>query len=382
MRVTIWDLDYYYAKEKVNILNPDVMKISSYHKQRGDVVTFVENEFDIRRSFDLYYIIKEDDKTPNPPMDFFTNRKVRWWGRGFKGRINWKMEYAMMACRPDYLLYPEKNTALERAEYVRFFDDEGGLLPFLQDWHNTFKNKKIIVTDKFMWGGKKFDKQSRIEVLKVLQTMKNVMFLESILIQNIIYDKDIIDEFLKIKFSRGTIFSWSAVKIQDIDAAIEFMQALIKANPKVKIEPIVFDYTGQNKFEHWIDKEFAFKDFETIRNVICKGKKMNVPIKIIMPACRFNTPYFELFEELSRWTDRAFNMDWISYLSKIYSGKKNAAEWEDYWTHPRKWHEVYRDLLLQTYKYREFITHQMGDSYLSEVKVPWTLWEEEFKFNL
>lgn len=54
------------------------MRISSYHKQLGDEVTFVQTEFDIRRPFDLYYIIKEKDKTPNPPVDFFTNPKVRW----------------------------------------------------------------------------------------------------------------------------------------------------------------------------------------------------------------------------------------------------------------------------------------------------------------
>ena len=70
-------MDYYYAKEKVNCYNPDVMHISSYHKQCGDQVTFVLNEYDIRRPYDLYYIIKENKNTPNPPLDFFTNSKVR-----------------------------------------------------------------------------------------------------------------------------------------------------------------------------------------------------------------------------------------------------------------------------------------------------------------
>ena len=61
MRVTIWDLDYYYAKEKVNCFNPDVMKISSYHKQLGDTINFVTTQDDIRRPYDLYYIIKENN---------------------------------------------------------------------------------------------------------------------------------------------------------------------------------------------------------------------------------------------------------------------------------------------------------------------------------
>jgi hypothetical protein len=54
------------------------MKISSYHKQLGDTINFVTTQDDIRRPYDLYYIIKENSKTPNPPLDFFTTSKIRW----------------------------------------------------------------------------------------------------------------------------------------------------------------------------------------------------------------------------------------------------------------------------------------------------------------
>lgn len=54
------------------------MKISSYHKQLGDKINFVMREVDINRPFDIYYIIKENNKTPNPPFEFFTNNKVKW----------------------------------------------------------------------------------------------------------------------------------------------------------------------------------------------------------------------------------------------------------------------------------------------------------------
>lgn len=64
------------------------MKIASYHKQLGDIINFVGREVDIRRPYDLYYIIKENPATPNPPIDFITNKKVRWWGKAFKSRIN------------------------------------------------------------------------------------------------------------------------------------------------------------------------------------------------------------------------------------------------------------------------------------------------------
>ena len=54
------------------------MKISSYHKQLGDEVNFVEKNDDIYRPHDIYYIIKENSKTPNPPYEFYLNPRVKW----------------------------------------------------------------------------------------------------------------------------------------------------------------------------------------------------------------------------------------------------------------------------------------------------------------
>ena len=53
----------------------------------------------------------------------------------------------MLGCRPDYLLYPEKNTMMERAEQVRLLGVDGKMLPLKQDYVNAFKRKKVLVTD-------------------------------------------------------------------------------------------------------------------------------------------------------------------------------------------------------------------------------------------
>ena len=204
MKVSIWDLDYYYAEEKVNCFNPDVMKISSYHKQLGDTINFVTSPNDIRRPYDLYYIIKENDKTPNPPVDMLTNRKIKWWGNAYRVRVNWKMSDAMLGCRPDYLLYPEYNTQLERAEHVRFFNNDGVLLPIYQDYANSLKNKKVIITDKYMWIS---DNESIITALKRLEDTKNLYFLKPIRLQKLLYDEKLKEQFLKLKFSPGVNFS-------------------------------------------------------------------------------------------------------------------------------------------------------------------------------
>ena len=60
------------------------------------------------------------------------------------------MTAAMLGCRPDYLLYPEKNTRLERAEYIQLFDTQAKLIPISQDYHNSFKQKDVTVVDKYM----------------------------------------------------------------------------------------------------------------------------------------------------------------------------------------------------------------------------------------
>ena len=39
----------------------------------------------------------------------------------------------MLGCRPDYLLYPERNTKLERSEHVRLFNNDAKLLEWNQD---------------------------------------------------------------------------------------------------------------------------------------------------------------------------------------------------------------------------------------------------------
>lgn len=54
----------------------------------------------------------------------------------------------MIMARPDYLLYPNHNTKEERSEQVRLLDESQRVLTRCQDWHNTYKNKKVYITDK------------------------------------------------------------------------------------------------------------------------------------------------------------------------------------------------------------------------------------------
>lgn len=377
MRVTIWDLDYYHAKRKVNCFNPDVMKISSYHKQLGDSVNFVMKQDDIYRPYDLYYIIKEKTRTPQPPIDFIVNPKVRWWGKAYRTKINWRMNDAMLGCRPDYLLYPERNTKMERGEHIRLFNNNAELLPQVQEWRNTFTNKYAIVTDPYMWFA---DKNSIIQALKVLQEAEKISFLEPIWIQKVIAYKEIKDEFLKLKFAPGSLINWTNINFDQVDSAIQLIKDFKELNPHVAPSRLILDYREKNR-SHWEDKKYALEDYERLKELIIRCKEETFNIEIRMPTSRFETPYFFLFEELAKWTKYNFTYSWLEYLSDRF-GKVSPSNMPHYWSNPQNWSELFRDLLRQTWTDTKFLLLRSKDNYVSENEIPWKLWEKEFSYGM
>ena len=377
MKVSIWDLDYFHAEEKVNCFNPDVMKISSYHKQLGDTINFVTTVDDIRRPYDLYYIIKEKDSTPNPPLDFFTNKKVKWWGDAYRARVKWKMSDAMLGCRPDYLLYPEYNTQLERSEHVRFFNNRAELLPIIQDYTNTFKRKKLIVTDKYLWYAKEED---ILKVLKELKTCSNLYFMYPIHLSRLLLSEKLRNEFFQLRFSPGMNLNWLKIPHNQFDAAIEFISELRKLNPKTQINVLTIDYS-ENKVKHWKDKSVALEDFMQLKSFILKGKQNNIKVKIKMPQL-FETPYAYLFSVISEWSySSRFRKSWLNYITWKFNGISGDSA-RIYWNHPERWNEVFRDLLRQTYQDKDFLLHEWGSKSYSFNEIPWKLWEEEFKYGI
>lgn len=370
MKVTIWDLDYYYTKKKHNCFNPDAMRISSYHKQMGDQVNFVTNEYDIRRPYDIYYVIKEQSKTPNPPADFFLNSKVRFIGKAYKTRA-WKIPDIIMAVRPDYLLYPEKNTRIEKSEQIQLFNSKSELLPRIQNYTNSFKGqKRVILTDKYIWFA---DKKSIIQAFKILSEVKNLSFSEPIWIQKLYNDEELKKEFFKLKLTPGAHLEWLTVDIEDFEAAFQFLLDAHAVWPDVAIGSLEVKI---NTLDHWTSWLAALRDFNLIKSIILRGKKEGIQIKIKPSKQRLETPYYTLFEAISNWTQGPRgNLSWLEYLMgeyKVY-GKLNK---------PHTWNEVFRDLLRQTYEDKEFLLLRRKDNYMNENDIPWNLWKEEFKYGI
>ena len=378
-RVSIWDLDYYHASDKTNCFNPDAMKISSYHKQLGDTINFVTKPDDIFRPFDIYYIIREKESTPLPPKEFFLNRRVKWWGKAFKTRAKWKMSDQMLGCRPDYLLYPERNTKLERSEHVRLFNNDAKLLEWNQDWTNTFKNKYAIVTDEYMWNS---DIKSISAALDRLQEVKNISFLEPIWLQKLLSDEEVKNKFLKLKFIPGSKVTWRSIPLSEYEETLEFIKEFKAAHPNIKINALIIDYHDYS-LSHWDGVENARYELSLIQNLICRCKKDEVLIEIKTPVEDRLTysPYFFIFEEISNWTHKYFKRSWLEYLSLRFAANY-TTDMVDYWNSPNLWHANFRDLLRQTWINKEFLLSQWGSNQISYVDIPWQMWEEEFKYGI
>ncbi len=375
MQVAIWDLDYYYASERRNLFNPDLMKISSYHKQKGDKVYLIVNQDDPYRYWDIIYICKEKSKTKNAPLCFYSDKRVRWWGDAYRSRVNWRMSDVMLACRSDYLLYPEQNTQLERAEHVRLFNNHAQLLPITQDYRNSFIKKKTIITDPYMWYA---NKKSIIEALDMLKETKNLYFLYPIWLKKIIDDKDIENKFLELKLTRGAHLEWGKVAWKDLDKCLDFLKRVKEKNPTVSIGAITIPYS-EHPEAHWEDRKNAINDFNFIADAIVKGKKQKIRIIISPPAEQLETPYEFIFQSLCRWTASCrYKWSWLDYISMVYGKNLNKIDWN----FPSKWSIGFRDLLRNTYQNLPLLSTIWGNKKIHILDIPVEKWKKEFEMGL
>lgn len=385
MKISIWDLDYYYATNKKNCFNPDVMKISSYHKQMGDSVNFVLTKDDIYRPFDKYYIIKENNKTPNPPTDLMLNKKVIWLGKAYFLKQKWTMPDIIRAARPDYLLYPKRETKMERAEHIMLLGNSGQLLKHKQDYFNTFKNKKVLVVDKKLWFS---SDEVVIEALNSLQGIKNLSFFEPIYIQKIIENEEIKKIFLSLNLHSSANFQWEPINLKNetnIDymfhTVLKHIQFLQQVN-----ETFTHSFAGvlkiylpiYNNLDKWNQQLF----FTYLLTLFREAKKSKIQIHILYSHWRDNS-FFFLFNEFNDWTSdlNKFKKSWIEFITQKYGKIYGLDNQVIYWSKPSCWDPIFRDLLRQTCDIN-FLTEQWGGKKLSKIKIPMLIFKEEFKFGI
>lgn len=202
MNVTIWDLDWYCGHSQVP--NVNCMKLSSYHKQRGDSINFITDKTQLGLAFDLMYIARESEETEVPNTKLLNDSRVRLLGRGFRYYGTKSIGNVVAACRPDYLLYKvDEHNPYANANFAQFYCGKTRLTK-KQDYHSTFKfHKKTLVVDNYFWRAENSDIICCLEELKY---EKNVAFLKPISLFKIVSNTEIREKFLALHFAPGTKF--------------------------------------------------------------------------------------------------------------------------------------------------------------------------------
>jgi len=305
-------MDFYHKTSVVP--NPAAMKVSSFHKQSGDLVNFVQDESHVNMLYDIFYIFKEKKRTPMPSGKLMEDKRMRLYGKYFKYFDNyWELTDVMAAVRPDYRLYPHKDRgAYYNANFVQFYN-KGKKLPLIQPFENTKKHhKKTVVIDKDFW------KHSQENIMSCLQTLtehENISFLAPIKLKIIINSPKIRYMFLKINFSQGTIFKFQnniGSKYEKAVKMFDFIDELKERNPSVRFGDIPIRCVSS---DHWEDKQNAIDDLERCLKIMNEAKRRKIHIILVSPPRRaFETPYWYYFELLEVWSKTFYDKSYIEMM--------------------------------------------------------------------
>jgi len=77
-----------------------------------------------------------------------------------------------------------------------------------------------------------------------------------------------------------------------------------KKFPTILFTPLNIKYSRTN----WKTKQEAFKGFELLKENIVLAKEHEIPVKIIAPKTRYDTPFFFLPELCEEWTNTNFKI--------------------------------------------------------------------------
>ena len=340
MYISIWDLDWYF--KNTNLPNVDCMRLSSYYKQKGYIINFITESFDLNIKYDKLYIFKENKTTPLPDAKYINDKNTILIGTGFEYLNSKSLGSVIIACRPDYLLYPAKKEidSYYNANFITFYAGNK-LIKNRQDFHNSKKYlKRTIITDKNFW---KNSKENILYCLNELKKEKNIVFLNSISLKTLINEDDIRKNFLSLNFHTGTNFIWKNDLGNDYDSAEKIVSFLkeLRLKTKSKLGFIPFKCILLNHFE---DKTFYEIDLLRCFRIISLFKQNNFFCNFIVNT--IDTPYVFYFRCIEEWTKYYFNLSFIEYCvhDQCYS---SGILWNNIINNSIRWNNKKIDFLLK-----------------------------------
>lgn len=354
MRITIWDMDWFHKQSFIP--NYKAQKISSFHKQKGDIVNFVEESEHLTFDYDLLYIIREKKATPLAVRKYIDKQNVKLIGAEFDFYDNnWDLTPEMKMVRPDYSLYviTEKN-AYANAHVIQMLDGTK-FLPVWQESKNAAisgKQKTYIVDEK-IW---ELSNEDLVRYLDLIKDYKDVAFAHPISLKKITSER-FWNKFKNLHFQGGTLFKfkndygseYSEVK-QIIDRLAEFKNI----HPHMEVQGFPIKAV---LYDHWKDGVNGIKDLKRLLKIVDYAKRKKIYVVIKTPKDRMITPYWFFFDMMENWTTES---PYISYIEMMLLSLTNRtkASWQEILNNPLKWSVPRVDFLLHVItKYPEVLSY-------------------------
>lgn len=367
MYVTIWDLDWYYQKS--NVPNVDCMRLSSYHKQKGDKINFISQQTHLDLRYDIMYIACERDDTEKPDNKYIKDKRTVLLGRGFRYYNVKTIGAIVVACRPDYLLYPHMNGAYANADFVTYYAGDQ-LIKSRQDWHNT-KNgrKKTVITDRNFW---KTKDENIIWCLQDLKQEKNIAFLEPISLRKILGNNSIRQNFLTLHFSNGTVFKWCNDYGSTYEQALDILSFLKQLRERTTSDLGFMPFKAQ-LISHKDYEDFELDLLRTFQ-IVAEFKTAKMKSLIVAPRNRLESPHWEIFSGLQYWTSKVPQISYVEFVTH-YISKADGLTWDEVINNKLKWKNKYVNFLVRLLidekwvDYRNLFYIQWGDKVLNSSKI-------------
>lgn len=353
-RILLYDCDY--IANSSRFYNDLSLRLSSYHKQQNDKVIVATSSNLFQMKYDIVYIIRENDKSPLPPLWVMDDSNAVMYGAATQYFSKHKqVPNIIYSIRPDYLLFNKKITTFskwERTEFIRFFNGFYEI-PIQQDESNAFDKTKIrLVVDEFLWD---VPPQALIAKLKILQTKKNVAFKYPIKIKTLLENTEVLENFKKIHFAKGyknKLINNYGESIEKCKEIIDFISSFEKI---AFFKPVSFRSIREN----YQTAESARKDLFRAFEILAYSKQKEVRIIFSCPKTKCSI-YWDYFIVLKRITNHKFQRSLVEvfleystgYISKsIEEIINNEQEWLSYYTRMcvyllAKYHNEIGDFLL------------------------------------
>jgi len=371
MRVTIWDMDFYYKFSfKPNIV---VMKISSFHKQQEHIINFVNQAEDINYDFDVLYVVREHEMTPFPPSALIDHKNTKLIGQEFKIFPNYfETNMVIDMVRPDYSLYElDDQNIYANANMVQILHHTEKL-PVRQSEANVKKigRQLNIITDPMIW---KTTDDVLISVLDEIAHYKNIFFEAPVELKSILRNAEIRDKFVRLQFAAGVNqlirnnYGHEFTQAQEI---IDLIREIKDRLPHVRLSAVSFKTVI---YEHWNHLDNGIKDLERCLKIMDYAKANRINIRFRSSSNRLITPFWPFFEPLDIWTEYHRYKSFVQLMLEP-ARKRQSLKWYDILNNPKKWYSPRAEFLLHllinyTSLISDYGLRLWGDSFLPKDKI-------------